>query len=279
MSWVFETLVWKDNDGYIPGLAEKWSYDPEKTAFTFDLNPKAKWHDGEPVTAEDVVFTIEYFKKHPYRWITVDSIDRAEAAGPNRVVITLAEPYSPFLSDIGGTMPVMPKHIWETVDDPERYDDPKAYIGSGPYIFRDFNKAQGAYLYEAFDDYYRGRPKADRLIYVRTGKALMSLMTGQVDLANIRPEMAEPLEKKGLVVIRDERGWNKKLMINHTKAAVRPKSLPPSPRLCNRPAGSHRQGPPRLRISGFLRAFDRGSRNVQPGYAHVCRTTRTRPAS
>ena len=217
MSWVFETLIWKDKNGYIPGLAEKWSFDSEKTAFSFDLNPKAKWHDGEPVTAEDVVFTIEYFKKHPYRWITVDYIDRAEAAGPNRVMITLAEPYSPFMSDIGGTMPIIPKHIWETVDDPKAYDDPKAFIGSGPYIFRDFNKAQGTYLYEAFDDYYRGRPKADRLIYVRTGKALVSLMTGQVDLANIRPEMAEPLKKKGLVVIENERGWNKKLMINHKK--------------------------------------------------------------
>jgi peptide/nickel transport system substrate-binding protein len=115
-------------------------------------------------------------------------------------------------------MPIMPKHIWQSVDNPESYNDPKAFVGSGPYRFVDFNKAQGTYLYEAFGDYYQGRPKADRLIYVRSGQPLISLSSRQVDLANIQPDMAEPLKQKGLAVIKDERGWNKKLMINHKKA-------------------------------------------------------------
>ena len=218
MSWVFDTLVWKDQKGYSPALADSWSYDPGRMAFTFNLNPKAKWHDLQPLTAQDVVFTIEYFKKHPYTWITVGDVSRADAQGPHKVVIYLSKPYSPFISDIGGTMPIMPKHIWESVDNPEAYNDPKAFVGSGPYRFADFNKAQGTYLYEAFKDYYQGRPRADRLIYVRSGQPLISLTNRQVDLANIQPDMAEPLKQKGLVVIKDERGWNKKLMINHKKA-------------------------------------------------------------
>ncbi|MFO8088981.1 MAG: ABC transporter substrate-binding protein [Desulfatiglandaceae bacterium] len=218
MSWVFDTLIWKDENGYIPALAEKWSFDPDSLAFTFELNSKAVWHDGKALTAEDIVFTIDYFKKHPYRWITVENIDRAEASGRNSVKIYLAKPYAPFLSDIGGTMPILPEHIWKAVDKPETYDEADAFIGSGPYMFRDFNRAQGTYLFEAFDDYYQGRPKADRLIYVKTGKALVSLMSGQVDLAGIQPEMAVPLKKKGLVIIKNEAGWNKKLMINHRKA-------------------------------------------------------------
>jgi peptide/nickel transport system substrate-binding protein len=217
MSWVFDTLVWKDQKGYIAGLAEAWSFDAEKLAFTFKLNPKAKWHDGRPLTAEDVVFSLEYFKKHPYSWITIDHVSRAEARGLHMVVIYLSRPYSPFLSDIGGTMPILPRHIWESVEDPKRYNDPKAFIGSGPYLFRDFNKAKGTYLYEAFTDYYQGRPKADRLIYLRSGKPLISLSTGQADVANIQPEMAGQLKGKGMVIIKDERGWNKKLMINHKK--------------------------------------------------------------
>jgi len=218
MSWVFDTLVWKDREGYVPALADSWSYDPAKRAFTFNLNPKAKWHDGPPVTAQDVAFTIEYFKKYPYSWISVDDIGLTEIQGPHKVVIYLSKPYSPFISDIGGTMPIMPRHIWHSVDNPLAYEDPKAFVGSGPYRFVDFNKAQGTYLYEAFGDYYRGKPKADRLIYVRTGQPLISLSNRQVDLANIQPDMAEPLKQKGLVVIKDERGWNKKLMINHKKA-------------------------------------------------------------
>jgi len=217
MSWVFDTLVWKDQHGYIPALAESWSFDAEKLAFTFMLNPKAAWHDGKPLTSKDVVFTVDYFKKHAYRWITIDHVSHAQAKGPHEVIVYLARPYSPFLSDIGGTMPILPAHIWESVKNPKRHDDPNAFIGSGPYIFRDFDKAKGTYLYEAFAHYYQGRPKADRLIYVRSRKPLISLSTGQADLANIQPDMAGMLERKGMVIIRNERGWNKKLMINHKK--------------------------------------------------------------
>ncbi|MBU2547209.1 MAG: peptide-binding protein [Proteobacteria bacterium] len=220
MSLVFDTLIWKDQKGYVPALAESWSYDPASMAFTFKLDPRAKWHDQTTLTAEDVAFSIDYFKKHPYRWISVDHVDRAVVKDAQTVVIHLARPYSPFLSDIGGTMPILPRHIWSRVDDPKNFNDPQAFIGSGPYMFKDFNKAQGTYLYEAFPDYYLGRPKADRLIYVRSGKPLVSLSQGQVDLANIQPDMAEPLKKKGLVIIRDERGWSKKLMINHKKAPL-----------------------------------------------------------
>jgi peptide/nickel transport system substrate-binding protein len=218
MSWVFDTLVWKDREGYVPALADSWSYDQTKMVFTFNLNPRAKWHDLQPLTAEDVAFTINYFKKHPYSWISVDDISRAETQGPHKVVMYLSRPYSPFISDIGCTMPILPKHIWQPVNNPEAYDDLKAFIGSGPYRFMDFNKAQGTYLYEACGDYYQGKPKAHRLIYVRSGQPLVSLAGRQVDLASIQPDMAEPLKQKGLVVLKDERGWNKKLMINHKKA-------------------------------------------------------------
>jgi peptide/nickel transport system substrate-binding protein len=217
MSWVFDTLIWKDQNGYIPALAEAWSFDAGRKAFTFNLNPKAKWHDGRPLTSDDVVFTLEYFKRHPYLWITVDNVSRSEAIGPYKVIIYLSKAYSPFLSDIGGTMPVLPKHIWEPVENPEAFNDPKAFIGSGPYMFRDFNKAKGTYLFEAFPEYYQGRPKADRLIYVRSGKPLVSLANGEVDIANIKPEMADPLKRKSMIIIKDERGWNKKLMINHKR--------------------------------------------------------------
>jgi len=217
MSWVFDTLIWKDRKGYVPALAESWSFDPGKLTFTFRLSPKAKWHDGRPVTAQDVVFSLEYYKKHPYSWISVDSVERSVAGDSHTVTVYLSKPYSPFLSDIGGTMPVLPRHIWEKVEDPQPFDGPLAFTGSGPYRFKDFNKAQGTYLFEAFADYYQGRPKAERIVYVRSGKPLVSLSNGEVDLASIQNDMADPLRQKGMVIIKDEPGWNKKLMINHRK--------------------------------------------------------------
>lgn len=217
MSWVFDTLIWKDQTGFVPALADSWSYDEADAAFTFNLNPGAQWHDGKPLTADDVVFTVEYFRKNPYTWVTVDNIGRVEAHGPHKAVIFMSKPYAPFLSDIGGTMPILPRHIWEPVENPREFNAPEAFVGSGPYRFIDFNKVQGTYLYEAFQSYYQGPPRVDRLIYVRAGQPMVSLSVRQVDLANIQPDMAEPLKKEGLVVIRDERGWNKKLMINHKK--------------------------------------------------------------
>lgn len=215
MSWVFDTLVWKDAGGYVPALARTWHYDPVTLSFTFDLQERVKWHDGRPFTAEDVVFTIHYFKKCPYQWVPMGEVLGAEAMGTNRVVVKLAKPYAPFLSYVGGTMPILPKHVWEKVKDPRRCNDPKAFVGSGPYRFIDFNKVKGTYLYEAFDDYYQGPPKAKRLIYVKAGNPIMTLSTGKADFANIKPDMAGILENKGMVVLKNARGWNKKLMINH----------------------------------------------------------------
>ena len=217
MSWVFDTLVWKDDKGYIPALAKEWTYDPKSLSFTFELQKGVKWHDGVPFSAEDVVFTIYYFKQHPYRFVPIEAVSGAQVKTKNSVVIKLEKPYAPFLSYVGATIPILPKHIWQNVTDPRKCNDPRAFIGCGPYKFIDFNKTKGTYLYEAFEGYYQGIPKAERLIYIKAGKPLMTLSAGRADLANIRPDIAKLLVNKGLVVIKNARGWNKKLMINHKK--------------------------------------------------------------
>ena len=223
MAWVFDTLVWKDDKGDIPALAKSWRYDPDTLSFIFQLQEGVLWHDGKPFTAGDVVFTIEYFKKHPYQWASVDKVAGAEALGPHEVSIKLKEPYAPFMTYIGGTMPIIPQHIWEKVDDPKRYQAPEAYIGCGPFKFVDFDNAKGTYLYEANVDYYLGKPAVDRLIYIKAKNSLMTLLSGKADLVNIKPDMAKPLKKKGMVILENPRGWNKKLMINHQKPPLNDK--------------------------------------------------------
>lgn len=89
MSWVFDTLVWKDKNGNIPALAKSWRYDPDSQNFIFELREGVKWHDGKLFRAEDVAFTINYFKKHPYAWVPLESVAGAEANGPTRVTIRL----------------------------------------------------------------------------------------------------------------------------------------------------------------------------------------------
>jgi len=218
MSWIFDTLIWKDREGFIPALADSWEFNPQELSYTFNLNPEAQWHDGRPLTAADVAFTIELFQRHPYYWVNVDHIDHSEVTGPHQVVIRLQRPYAPFLADVAGTMPILPEHIWREVADPTAFRAPEAFIGSGPYRLADYNPTQGSYLYLAFADYHRGAPKAQRLIYLRSGQPMVSLGNRQADLAQISPEMVAPLRNQGLKVIQDEGGWNKKLMINHRRA-------------------------------------------------------------
>ena len=223
MAMVFDTLVWKDAKGTIPALAKNWRYDPESLSFIFQLQEGVLWHDGNPFTADDVVFTIDYFKKHPYQWVPLDKVAGAKALGPHTVSIKLKEPYAPLLAYVGGTMPILPRHIWEKVDDPKKYQAPEAFIGSGPFKFMDFDKAKGTYLFEANTDYYLGKPTVDRVIYIKAGNPLMTLLSGKADLVNIKPDMADHLKKKGMVILNSPRGWNKKVMINHKKPPLNDK--------------------------------------------------------
>ncbi len=222
-AWIFDTLIWKDHNGLVPALAESWSFDPSAMRYIFKLNPRARWHDGRPVTSSDVAFTIEYFKKHPSSWCKPQWISAAQTPDERTVIITLAEPYAPFLETIAGVMPILPRHIWERVSDPQNFMAPEAFIGSGPYMFKDFDRTRGSYLYEAFDGYYQGRPLADRLIYLRAGASLPALLSKEADLADIQPDMAAAAKQRGLVVIKNEHGWNKKLMLNHTREPLNSK--------------------------------------------------------
>ena len=218
MHFIFDTLVWKnETSDIIPLLAENWEYIPEEEVYIFNLAKNAKWHDGEPVRANDVAFTIEYMKEHPYGWVVLDSVDRAEVVDEHTVKIYMNGPYAPFMEDIGGTMPIMPEHIWKDVEDPMDYVQPDAFIGSGPFKYVDFSKEHGTYHYEAFNEYHLGKPNIDRLIYVKAGDPQMALQRGEVDFASIKPEMAETLTEDGFVVIAGPHYWNKNLMINHNK--------------------------------------------------------------
>ncbi|MCI5167745.1 MAG: hypothetical protein D3903_17065 [Candidatus Electrothrix sp. GM3_4] len=166
MSMVFDTLIWKDTTGVIPALAESWSYDPKTLSYLFTLRQGVKWHDGKPFTPADVVFTFQYLKEHPYNFVRLDSVSGCAIEGEHQVRVKLREPYAPFLTYMA-TMPILPEHVWSKVSDPKKYVQPDSFIGTGPYTFVDFNKVKGTYLFKAFADYYQGRPKIDRLIYIK----------------------------------------------------------------------------------------------------------------
>ena len=229
MSLIFDTLVWKDERGFIPALAEKWVYDETDNAYTFTLREKAVWHDGRPVTANDVAFTVDYLKIHPDPFVSLSGsrgIRSVEVIDHRRVKLFLQSKYASFLYEIAGTMVILPEHIWRTVEDPMGFDQPEAVVGSGPYRLIDYNRAQGTYLYQAFEGYYQGAPEVKRVVFVKTSPEMVSaaLSRGEVHAATVQSEQAKSLEAKGFTLMRAPYAFCGKMMINHRKEPLRQKA-------------------------------------------------------
>lgn len=219
MSMIFDTLVWKDADSYVPALATKWEYLANENAFLFHLNDAATWHDGSKVTADDVVFTFSYLKKHPYQTTNISMIKTVAAIDSNTVKIVLSRAHAPFLDQIAGTIPILPKHIWQDITDPAQFRQKEALIGSGPYKLVDYSKEQGSYLYEAYDGYYQGKPKFKQLKFIKMNAEMSAaaLKQHQVDITQIPPELVKPMEQAGLKILTMPHDWIAKLVINHQK--------------------------------------------------------------
>lgn len=217
MSLIFDTMVWKDQNGYVPALAESWQLEDE--AYVFNLRKNVTWHDGEPFTANDVVFTINYIKKHPYQWVNSKSVKDAEALDDYTVKLYLNKSYAPFLDMVAGTLPILPEHIYRDVSNPAEFQDEKALTGTGPYKLLDYDKAQGTYLYEAYNDYYLGAPKVKQLKFVKVSSEMSAsaLENGDADAASVPPEMADSLKGKGFGVLKGSHDGITKIMVNHKK--------------------------------------------------------------
>ncbi len=218
MSFLFDTLIWKNKTGYVPALAESWEMEGDDV-YIFHLRDGVTWHDGEEFTAGDVAFTVEYILDHPYQWVDSGIIESAEALDDLKVKLTLSEPYAPFLDQVAGTLPILPEHIWAEVDEPVTYRDQDALVGTGPYTLDvdDYDMVQGTYRYVAYDDHYLGEPKVKELIFrkVSAPNAAAELQQGNVNMAPIEPEMIDLLEGDFEILEVPAHWWNYKLMINH----------------------------------------------------------------
>jgi peptide/nickel transport system substrate-binding protein len=219
MSFIFDTLLWKDDKGYVPALAKSWEYIEAENAYVFKLNDNVAWHDGKKFTARDVVFTIDYTREHPYQGVDTGVVKKAEALGDYEVKMYLARPYAPFLEYIGGTLPIIPEHIWKEVKSPEQFQQKEALVGTGPFLLEDYSKEQGTYLYRANDAYYQGKPKVAQIKFVKMGGEVVAaaLRQKQVNAAQVPPELSDQLEKEGFKLLVGNHDWVAKLMINHQK--------------------------------------------------------------
>lgn len=227
MQFIFETLVWKNADEFVPQLAREWYYEEGDNAYVFSLQDGVKWQDGVDFTADDVVFTYQYTKEHPYTWVDNSIVASAEALDAHTVKLYLSRPYAPFFQDVAGSQPILPKHIWEDVDVPEEFLGEQAVTGTGPYRLADYNKEHGTYLFEANDDYYLGTPAIQEIKFVKVSAEMSpaALLDSQVDSTSVPAEVLGDVAAAGFTVIDAPVSWNAKLTINHREEPLSSKEF------------------------------------------------------
>lgn len=188
-------LLTAGDRGFVPLLAKSWSR-PDSLTLVFELDPRARWHDGEPVTSRDVTFT---YRRALDRTIVprlaldlLRRIAKVEAEGDHRVIFRFKEVYAEQLYDATFHVPILPAHLLEKL--PPTAEAWSGFvrnpIGSGPY--RWVRRVEGEFIeLAANQSFFLGRPGTDRLI-VRVAKSadarLNLLLSGEVDaMDNINP--------------------------------------------------------------------------------------------
>ncbi len=199
----YDSLMQIDVEGVPqPWLASSVETSDDGLVYSIELVDGVTWHDGEPLTAEDVVFTIEYFTSNPAasRFARdLNSVDSAEATGDLTLDITLSAPNASFPLRALADVPIIPEHIWADVTTPEEHQfEDVSNVGTGPYRITDYSPNQ-SYTLEANADYFRGPPAVEELVLVQFADdagALAAMNTGEVDVifGQVAPEQVELLD-------------------------------------------------------------------------------------
>jgi microcin C transport system substrate-binding protein len=181
-------------------LAEGMSHPEDFSWVTYRLRPQAKWHDGQPVTPEDVIFSLDSFKQyHPQYSAYYRHVVKAEKIGERDVKFTFDAPGNRELPQIVGQLIVLPKHWWEGTDSEGRKRDISATtlekpLGSGAYRVKEFVAGRSIALERAKDYWGRdlniniGRHNFDELRYEYFRDSTVALEAFKGDQVDWRTE-------------------------------------------------------------------------------------------
>ncbi len=179
-----------------PELASSWEFSEDLRAITYYLRKDVKWWDGEPVTAEDVLYTYEKMLDPATNYPFVSSLNlikKAELIDKYAIKFTFSQVYANLLTD-SDIMPV-PKHIYEKTG--SEFGISKI-VGNGPYKVKEWIPGSGLIL-TANDEYYRGRPPLDEIIikyYNNMETMITDFEQGNLDFVlNLTPSDAKRLSK------------------------------------------------------------------------------------
>jgi microcin C transport system substrate-binding protein len=194
---IYETLTVRSLDEPFSEyglLAESMEMPEDRSWVAFNLRENARWHDGEPVTVDDVIWSLETLKEKgsPFYRFYYQNVTKAEAAGERRVKMTFDGTVNRELPLIVGQMPILPKHYYEGRTFDETTLEPP--VGSGPYKIKSFEPGRRI-VYERVEDYWgwdipvnRGRYNFDEVRYEYFRDANVALEGLKAGVYDIRVE-------------------------------------------------------------------------------------------
>lgn len=162
------------------------------------LREGVKWHDGSELTADDVVFTMLYYREGPSnRWThhtsAVPRMDKVEKLGKYKLRITSEKPMPNFDTITAADLPIIQKKQWKNIKDPRAFKG--LAVGTGPYQLVEY-KADQYYRYKANANYWKGKPTVDELtlVMIKDPQTMFTaLKTGEIDGAarSLPPELVQ----------------------------------------------------------------------------------------
>jgi peptide/nickel transport system substrate-binding protein len=185
---VWDTLLVNDTENRLhPLVAESYELSDDLTTYTFTIREGMTWHDGEPLTVDDVVFSFEYQQEFGFATGGLQAaVASVEAVDESTVVLTLTEPNSDFEQNVLASVKMIPEHVFADVADPMTAGIEVA-IGSGPYRITEYVPDQ-RYRLEANVDYVPGPPTVGVIempIIPQASTAFSALRTGEVDMSSV----------------------------------------------------------------------------------------------
>lgn len=217
MKLVYASLLEKDETSDVSWLAQSWSYDGNY--YTFTLYEGQTFHDGEALTTEDVAFTIDYYEEFTpitsYLGTGEDFIiEGYEIVDDLTIIIEVKEANADTLSNLGAFV-IIPKHIWEDVEDPYSYTGDGYLVGSGAYTVGSYDGATGSYQFLAYEGWVNGIQATAEIQFVPVSDAVLAFENGEIDYTSLPADLSEMYtenEEIGLLEQANDTGY--KMLIN-----------------------------------------------------------------
>lgn len=201
---IYDTLLQKnyeDQTKLEPRVAESWDISEDGKCYTFHLRDDVTFHNGTPLTAEDIAFSLDTYNKSQYQGAVVDGFDHYEIVDDYTIKVYTSSVYAPFLDNMA-QMFIGCKAYYDKVGEDKFAQEP---VGCGPYKW--VNREIGNKVdLEAYEDYYRGAPSIKNVTFKVISDVAsmgMAIQTGEVDFAELDPSVVSTLEGDDNVALEE----------------------------------------------------------------------------